>query len=156
MLANMFASAVERGIQLLDSARPGWDEKIDVTRLDISSGTMCICGQLAAEENLPPGPGDNRGFSAMLVALGVVSAAEQGAYVIAFVHNTSALSNSRLLHRAAFYGFALDGSRSRDHKLDYALLRSEWVSRIEARRLMRAALQTISQEAVLEPELVHA
>ena len=37
---------VERGAELLDRELPGWDERIDLDRLDLGSTCDCIVGQL--------------------------------------------------------------------------------------------------------------
>lgn len=39
-------SPVSRGAKLLDSALPGWANKINVETLDLSGARMCILGQL--------------------------------------------------------------------------------------------------------------
>ena len=39
-------SEVRRGAALLDAYEPGWDERIDITRLDIGYCDKCIVGQL--------------------------------------------------------------------------------------------------------------
>ena len=36
---------VERGAELLDREKPGWERKIDVETLDLSSCSECILGQ---------------------------------------------------------------------------------------------------------------
>lgn len=36
---------VSRGMQALDKNRPGWHRRINLDRLDISSGTACALGQ---------------------------------------------------------------------------------------------------------------
>jgi len=37
---------VRAGVELLDRKLPGWWRKIDLTTLDIGSGSRCVCGQL--------------------------------------------------------------------------------------------------------------
>ena len=37
---------VERGAELLDKVQPGWEDKIDLDELDLSSCSACILGQL--------------------------------------------------------------------------------------------------------------
>jgi hypothetical protein len=41
------ASKVEKGVALLDKKAPGWEKKVDLGELDLSSGTYCVVGQLA-------------------------------------------------------------------------------------------------------------
>ena len=41
---------VERGARWLDENFPGWEGRIDIDTLDISSGTYCICGQVFDED----------------------------------------------------------------------------------------------------------
>lgn len=43
------AARVARGMALLDKERPGWRERIDVAKLDLSSCYACVLGQLAGE-----------------------------------------------------------------------------------------------------------
>lgn len=38
---------VRRGMELLDTTRPGWRDKIDLTILDMNDTQCCIIGQLA-------------------------------------------------------------------------------------------------------------
>lgn len=40
------ASRAERGAKWLDENFPGWEGRLDVATLDISSGENCICGQV--------------------------------------------------------------------------------------------------------------
>ena len=37
---------IERGAALLDTAAPGWEGKIDLNTLDLSSGWYCVVGQV--------------------------------------------------------------------------------------------------------------
>lgn len=37
---------VARGVKLLDKRMPGWDERINLHRLDMGNGTHCVLGQL--------------------------------------------------------------------------------------------------------------
>jgi len=39
---------VQKGAELLDEKVPGWADRIDITRLTISSSTDCVVGQLYA------------------------------------------------------------------------------------------------------------
>lgn len=38
---------IERGATLLDEREPGWEQRIDLDRLDMSSTCDCVLGQLA-------------------------------------------------------------------------------------------------------------
>jgi hypothetical protein len=40
------AKRVARGAAFMDEFYPGWERKVDVTILDISSPDQCICGQV--------------------------------------------------------------------------------------------------------------
>ena len=42
-------SAVERGASLLDEKRPGWENEIDVDRLDMNNFKNCVLGQVYGE-----------------------------------------------------------------------------------------------------------
>ena len=42
----MFEQQVQRGAVLLDALRPGWRKSISVDVLDLSSGCLCILGQI--------------------------------------------------------------------------------------------------------------
>lgn len=44
------ALRVARGADMLDSRIPGWAERIDVERLDLADGRVCILGQLCAND----------------------------------------------------------------------------------------------------------
>lgn len=37
---------VERGAAWLDNVQPGWESKVDVTKLNLSSSLDCVCGQV--------------------------------------------------------------------------------------------------------------
>lgn len=41
----MFKRKINRGMKLLDKMRPGWDERIDLTRLDLNKPCDCVVGQ---------------------------------------------------------------------------------------------------------------
>ena len=41
---------VQRGMQVLDSHRPGWQDAVDLDDLDIGSGMYCILGQVYRDE----------------------------------------------------------------------------------------------------------
>ncbi len=43
--------AVQRGVQLLDQKRAGWEFEIDIERLDLDSSSVCILGQLYGSYN---------------------------------------------------------------------------------------------------------
>jgi hypothetical protein len=44
------AESVEKCAAWLDQARPGWEDRIDLANLDISSCQMCVAGQLTGTE----------------------------------------------------------------------------------------------------------
>lgn len=60
---------VQRGVELLDRVRPGWERSIDLGSLDIAICTRCVLGQLFGhyvdgKEALGiDGPGDRCGFA---------------------------------------------------------------------------------------------
>ena len=61
---------VERGAELLDRELPGWDERIDLDRLDLGSTCNCIVGQLnPAQAHLK-----HRRYDKGIAALGVENA----------------------------------------------------------------------------------
>jgi len=39
---------IERGMALLDASAPGWEWRVDLDDLDLSSCTLCVVGQLYA------------------------------------------------------------------------------------------------------------
>ena len=43
---STIAERVAKGAAFLDEREPGWDERIDLDRLDIDSNCRCILGQL--------------------------------------------------------------------------------------------------------------
>lgn len=51
LLKKKLVRAVSRGVRLLDSLDAGWDKKINVRTLQLSSVTSCICGQLYEHYN---------------------------------------------------------------------------------------------------------
>jgi hypothetical protein len=46
LAATPVAARVAAGASLLDQAAPGWEDRINLDRLNIASGTQCILGQL--------------------------------------------------------------------------------------------------------------
>jgi hypothetical protein len=44
------AGRVARGAALLDEMKPGWDARVDLAELDLSSCRQCVVGQLFGEE----------------------------------------------------------------------------------------------------------
>lgn len=44
------AERVAKGAELLDQLRPGWHEKIDVSKLDIGSSALCVISQLHRDQ----------------------------------------------------------------------------------------------------------
>ena len=45
-LISYAKAAVKRGVKALDKGRPGWEEEIDLTQLDLSSPSFCMLGQI--------------------------------------------------------------------------------------------------------------
>ena len=41
---------VARGVDLLNERVPGWEDKINLDKLDISSTCNCVCGQVAKRQ----------------------------------------------------------------------------------------------------------
>ena len=48
--ATSAAEAVQNGALVLDQKAPGWWQKIDTEKLDLTSCETCVCGQLARYE----------------------------------------------------------------------------------------------------------
>ena len=46
-LARVLRNRVDRGVAVLDQVEPGWRDKINTERLDLSSMSWCVWGQLA-------------------------------------------------------------------------------------------------------------
>jgi hypothetical protein len=46
----MFEQEIARGMELLDTERPGWREHIDLGKLDMNSCSLCVLGQEFARE----------------------------------------------------------------------------------------------------------
>ena len=42
---NVMEANVARGSALMDEKRPGWHNRIDLKKLDVSSGSYCVLGQ---------------------------------------------------------------------------------------------------------------
>jgi hypothetical protein len=42
-----YAERIERGAALLDERAPGWRQRIDLEKLELSSCTTCVLGQVA-------------------------------------------------------------------------------------------------------------
>jgi hypothetical protein len=47
-MADTVAECVAAGVALLDERRPGWEQLIDLERLNLGSSCRCILGQLWA------------------------------------------------------------------------------------------------------------
>jgi len=45
MFDRIYEKRVERGAALMDMVFPDWDSRIDMGKLNISSGTVCVLGQ---------------------------------------------------------------------------------------------------------------
>jgi hypothetical protein len=46
-----YAARVAKGVALLDEKRPGWEQLINLDRLDIRDGTVCVTAQLSGESH---------------------------------------------------------------------------------------------------------
>ena len=57
---------VERGALLLDDNMPGWADKIDLDRLNIAVGSLCILGQLFSPEVEEDWMGFSQGMTRLL------------------------------------------------------------------------------------------
>ncbi len=45
-IQSAFEDRVRLGAQWLDTERPGWEDQIDLSSLQLASGDHCVCGQL--------------------------------------------------------------------------------------------------------------
>lgn len=45
-MGKTYSQEVKNGMTFLDSARPGWDRRVDLTRLDLKDERFCVVGQL--------------------------------------------------------------------------------------------------------------
>ena len=45
-MGTTYSQEVKNGMTFLDSARPGWHRRIDLTRLDLKDERFCVVGQL--------------------------------------------------------------------------------------------------------------
>ena len=52
-LQAAFRKRVAKGMQFLDTVKPGWRGQIDLERLDMLHTRLCICGQLYGRYNNP-------------------------------------------------------------------------------------------------------
>ena len=62
---TVLKARVERGAALLDAEQPGWAPRIDVVRLNMTSGSECVLGQLFPASNI------DSGYAAGKRALGI-------------------------------------------------------------------------------------
>lgn len=65
---------VERGAALLDERLPGWEDKIDLERLDLASTCNCVLGQLHRKRGRP----GHRNYYAGLNELGITTPSRYG------------------------------------------------------------------------------
>ena len=42
---------IARGVALLDEKLPGWEERVNLNRLDLSSTCDCVCGQIVTKKD---------------------------------------------------------------------------------------------------------
>lgn len=61
---------VERGAELLDAVRPGWEHEIDADKLDLRSRCNCVLGQLYLQDH-PRTHNRADAFNRMLEELGI-------------------------------------------------------------------------------------
>jgi hypothetical protein len=66
-MIDTITERVQRGAALLDEKVPGWDDEIDLTRLNINDGSRCIGGQLGRRR------GKAHFYAGMMEALGLVT-----------------------------------------------------------------------------------
>jgi len=111
---------VAAGAVLLDEARPGWENEIDIPHLDMRLCSRCIIGQLfdiadyVEDHEVVEFAGENE-YRDGLAVLGLGDMDEKGR-----IHDS----------QAADFGFDIFyGGRS-----EWSRLTSAWVSEIEARR----------------------
>lgn len=100
--------AVARGIELLNTRKPGWFRHIDTAHLNLGECADCVIGQVFAPEVLSDDSNDTFGMSRFQAAL---------------------KSLDVNLYRAFEYGFDADDADERD--TIYNELTDEWVARIE-------------------------
>lgn len=61
-------TTIARGVALLDTVMPGWEKRVDLDTLDVSSPCNCICGQIVSRRVKP-----YHRFTKGLQALGLTS-----------------------------------------------------------------------------------
>ncbi|HZE34072.1 MAG TPA: hypothetical protein VE198_21895 [Actinoallomurus sp.] len=106
MTADTIEARVARGAALLDEKLPGWDQRIDLGRLNLQSECNCILGQEFADRSTSP-------YMAAVFELGLGnwSASEHG-----------------------FDLLGEEESRITERESTYAALTAEWRTVILARR----------------------
>lgn len=108
---------VQAGVELLDRELPGWEHRIDLSDLDMSSGCGCVLGQL---------------FSAEWASALVSEEDDPYHYALRQLHELDCTQ-----------ALAFDVLHWDDEDLveaDYERLTAAWRNRIEARRATKAAV----------------
>lgn len=117
------AERVARGAALLDEQRPGWWERTDVVRLDMTDGCGCILGQEFQAEWEDLGGPDNGGQNVA-----------PSPYIIGAEHLLRAWDGEGDLDTtrwAVTHGF---DATFQNQGADFVALRAEWVRVIAERR----------------------
>lgn len=112
MDTDLIEARVARGAALFDAKRPGWDDRIDLDRLDMLDTRTCVVGQeFAGQPEVRDGWGDPY---------------DLGTDVLFphFVGNTSAIDGAAIEH----------GFDRQARVYDYAELTAAWKRLILARR----------------------
>lgn len=126
-MATDVAERVTRGVALLDEKVPGWVDKVNVERLDVSNGVTCVLGQLYGAYNSGRAKLD----------LDEAQAAELG-FQVRFPKGGTSLGDLVVLLVAAFGD-------------EYPALTKEW------QRVIGVLKQNTATEVTVETkELVHA
>lgn len=135
----MFEREIKRGMDYLDANEPGWADKIDLDKLNMSFGNTCVLGQLqnATDEGVLLLP-ERSGYFRYLTmhGLDVQWAAEHG-----FTISLPAYPNP-----VSIVTVAVDAAKRE------AMLQYEWVHAIRARKRE----QEQEQEVLPDRELVLA
>lgn len=108
MNALNYKQRVAKGAALLDECRPGWEKEVDTSILDLSSGYLCILGQVYGAWDVGIGDLEARGVER--------------------VWDTQALYG---FNHGATYEGAQDYARAVDK--EYYWLKRRWTELIESR-----------------------
>lgn len=104
---------VEAGVRLLDERIPGWEDRIDLDRLELASACRCVLGQLHLDQVSDPN-----------------LAYVQGKWSL-YLGDDEAIAG----------GFNISDPNGEPGDLEFDLLTAAWRNRIEARRNTKAANQ---------------